>query len=258
MSDLANSVKSRFAGKTAIVTGASQGIGASIAERLHREGARLVLVSRGDGSGELAERLGDGVEVVRGDIGDPATADAAVEAAAALGGVDVLVNNAGHELVGDVTETDESGARRTFETNAFGALWMLQRAARQMQSHARGGAVVNVGSRLASIGIPGLVVYGASKGAMLALTRGAAVEPAPDRIRVNFVAPGMTVSPMLDSYLAEHPDPAATRREIEASIPQGRIGLTEEVAAAVAFLAADEAIHTTGISLPCDGGYTAA
>jgi NAD(P)-dependent dehydrogenase (short-subunit alcohol dehydrogenase family) len=252
----------RLEGKTAIVTGASMGIGRAIASRLHSEGAALVLVSRGREAGErFADELGAAggqVHFLPGDVTDPEVADRAVEAAAKLGGVDVLVNNAGLDLAQDFLDTDEDDARRIFETNVFGTLWMLRRVARELSESGRGGSIINISSRLASIGVPRMVVYGASKGAVLALTRGAAVELAPMGIRVNALAPGMAATPMFKTYIAEQADGEATRRRIVDAIPQGRLAEPEDVAAAVAYLAADESAHITGASIPIDGGYTAA
>jgi NAD(P)-dependent dehydrogenase (short-subunit alcohol dehydrogenase family) len=249
----------RLEGKTAIVTGASMGIGRAIARRLHSEGAALVLVSRGREAGEqFAGELGAGAHFLAGDVTDPELADRAVEAAAKLGGVDVLVNNAGLDLAQDLLDTDEDDVRRIFETNVFGTLWMLRRVARELSESGRGGSIINISSRLASIGVARMVVYGASKGAVLALTRGAAVELAPMGIRVNALAPGMAATPMFKTYIAEQADGEDTRRRIVEAIPQGRLAEPEDIAAAVAYLAADESAHITGASIPIDGGYTAA
>lgn len=252
----------RLEGKTAIVTGASKGIGRSIARRLHSEGAGLILVSREADIGErFAAELGEGggqVRFLAGSVTDPQLGERAVAAAAELGGVDILVNNAALDLMQELLETDEDDTRRIFETNVFGALWMLRSVARELSERGRGGSIVNVTSRLASIGVPSMVVYGASKGAVLALTRGAAVELAPLGIRVNAVAPGMTATPMFNAYLAGRSDREETRRSVTEAIPQGRLAEPEDVAAAVAYLAADESAHVTGASIPIDGGYTAA
>ena len=247
---------SRLTGKTVIVTGGTMGIGEAIVRRCLDEGARVVVVARGTERGErLAEELG--VRFVAGDVGDPATADAAVAAATELGGVDVLVNNAAVDFTSDLLDTDGADVRRVFETNFFGAFWMLTRVARELVARG-GGSIVNVSSRLASIGVPSMVVYGASKGALLALTKGAAVELAARNVRVNAVAPGLTATPLFDAWAGEHDDPEAFAAEIAKAIPQGRVGTPEEVAAAVAYLAADESAHVTGASIPVDGGYTAA
>ena len=248
----------RLAGKTAIVTGATEGIGAAVSRLFAREGARLVLVARRSEPGEaLAAELGsEGAVFVAGDVGRPETARAAVEAAGRFGPLDVLVNNAGLDLSGDLLEMSEEDARRVLDVNVFGALFMLQAAAAAMRG--RGGSIVNLSSRTASVGVPGMAVYGASKGALLALTRAAAIELAPLGIRVNAVAPGLTETPLVKAWIDEQADPSAFRAEAAATIPQGRFGEPEEVAAAVLFLASDEARHITGVSLPIDGGYTAA
>ena len=135
----------RLEGKTAIVTGASMGIGQAIARRLHSEGAELVLVSRGREAGEqFAGELGERAHFLAGSVTDPEVADRAVAAAAELGGVDVLVNNAGLDLAQDFLDTDEDDARRIFETNVFGTLWMLRRVARELSERGRGGSIVNI------------------------------------------------------------------------------------------------------------------
>jgi NAD(P)-dependent dehydrogenase (short-subunit alcohol dehydrogenase family) len=248
----------RLVGRTAIVTGASRGIGAAITRRLAAEGASLVLVSRGGGAEASPADLGDGVRVVPGSVTDPETAERAVESAAGLGGVDILVNNAGIDLVEDLLTTSAERCREVFDTNFFGALWMLQRVGRELRDAGRAGSIVNVTSRLATTGVPTMNIYGASKGALLTLTRGAAVELGPYGIRVNAVAPGMTATPMFEEYLAGEVDGEETRAHVEAAIPQGRLALPEDVASAVAYLASDDSAHVTGASIPVDGGFTAA
>lgn len=250
---------SRFDGKVAIVTGASAGIGEEITVRLADEGADLVLVAR---RSDQLERVAARCEKVRvgwvaGSVADPWTAERAVAAATELGGVDVLVNNAGIDHVGDLLEVPEREVRATFETNFFGALWALQHAGRAMKAQG-GGAIVNVTSRLASVGVPTMGVYGASKGALLTLTRHAAVELGPYGVRVNAVAPGFTETPLFAEWVADQPDPEAARAAAEAGIPQGRLATPAEVAAVVAFASSDEASHLTGTSIAIDGGYTAA
>jgi NAD(P)-dependent dehydrogenase (short-subunit alcohol dehydrogenase family) len=249
----------RLEGKVAIVTGASAGIGTAIAQRLVDEGARVVGVGRRPAPGaELVAALGGGerARFVTGSVADPATARAAVDAAGEWDGPHVLVNNAGIDHTGPLLDTPAGEVRELFETNFFGALAMLQAAGAAMAERG-GGSIVNVTSRLASIGVPTMTLYSASKGALLALTRGAAVELAPQGIRVNAVAPGQTRTPLTEAWLAQQTDPRVAEAAV-AGIPQRRFGEPDEVAAAVAFLAADESAHVTGASIPVDGGYTAA
>jgi NAD(P)-dependent dehydrogenase (short-subunit alcohol dehydrogenase family) len=249
----------RFTGKVIVVTGATAGIGTATARRLAAEGGALVLTGRNVESAEaLLDELGEErTAFVAGDVRKRETADRVVAAAVERHGVlDVLVNNAAMDHTGDVLETPIEDVRALFDVNVFGAVHMLQAAGRAMRERGRGGAIVNVSSRLASIGVPTMAMYSAAKGALLSLTRAAAVELAPEGIRVNAVAPGMTRTPLFDAWAAgEGGDVVAGAL---AAIPQKRFGTPEEVAAAIAFLASDEAAHITGASLPVDGGYTAA
>jgi NAD(P)-dependent dehydrogenase (short-subunit alcohol dehydrogenase family) len=225
-----------------------------------REGASVVLVARRREPLEaVAASLAGRAAAVPGDVADPDTADAAVAAALGhFGRLDVLVNNAGLDLSGmPLFETSRERAREVFEVNVFGALWMLLAAARAMADRG-GGSIVNVTSRLARVGLPGSAWYGASKGALDALTRGAAVEWARAGIRVNAVAPGLTETPMVATWIAGQADPESFRAARAETIPQGRFATPEQVAAAVVHLASDESAATTGASIAVDGGYTAA
>jgi NAD(P)-dependent dehydrogenase (short-subunit alcohol dehydrogenase family) len=238
--------------RVALVTGASRGVGAVTVDAFLAAGERVVAVSR-ELPGRRDERLVD----VPGDLADPATAARVVEAALeAFGRLDVLVNNAALDLAKPLRDTTVEEARRIFEVNALGPLWLTQAAIEPLAE--RGGAIVNVTSRLAHVGVPEMAVYGASKGALRALTHGAAVELAPLGIRVNAVAPGMTETPLFREWVAERDDPAEARAAVEARIPLGRLATPEDVARAILFLASDAAAHITGVTLPVDGGYTAA
>jgi NAD(P)-dependent dehydrogenase (short-subunit alcohol dehydrogenase family) len=218
----------------------------------------VLLVARDEERGQrVADELGHAASFLSADVGDPASAMLITETALRRGRIDVLVNNAGIDFTSDLLEASEADVRQVMEINYFGALWLLQQVGVAMRD-ARHGSIINITSRLASIGVPTMGIYSASKGALLSLSRAAAVELAPYGIRVNAVAPGLTATPLFDAWVAEQPDPEEHLRQVLETIPQGRVGTPEDVAAAVAYLAADESAHVTGASIPIDGGYTAA
>lgn len=244
--------------QVALVTGATSGIGIAIAQRLIQDGFYVVISGRNTERGaEVAAGLGENGCFIRADLtqsGAPQRlVDAVVEQA---GRLDVLVNNAAIDHINWILETPEEEIRETFETNTFAAIYCLQAAARAMRE-AGGGSIINITSRLASIGVPTMSLYSASKGAMLALTKAAAVELAEHDIRVNAVAPGMTRTQMFKDWLASQPDPEATERNVSSAIPLGRVALPEDVAGAVAYFADPRNSYVTGTSLPVDGGYLA-
>ena len=249
----------RLRGKVAIVTGGASGIGAAIAGRFAGEGASQVLLGlpgEKDKADGLRSRLGEETtEFVGGDITDPATAALTVKAALErFGRLDILVNNAGIDYSGvDLLDTELEYSHRVMDVNFFGTLLMTQAAGRVMRP--AGGAIVNVASRAGVVGVPTMAVYGASKAALVSLTRTAALELAPS-IRVNAIAPGATETPMMRTWIDEQDDPASFERSLAASIPMGRLARPREIADAVLFLASDEASHITGTILPIDGGYT--
>ncbi|BCW84085.1 2-deoxy-D-gluconate 3-dehydrogenase [Arthrobacter sp. NicSoilE8] len=245
--------------RAAIVTGATSGIGEAIARALYAEGYRVLLTGRSRDRGEtLTHELGSRASFFPADLTQSGAATHVAEAALAFAGrLDVLVNNAGIDHTGDLLTTPMEEIRAVFETNTFGTITMLQAAGTVMKILG-GGAIINITSRLASIGVPTMSVYAASKGAVLALTTSAAVELAPHNIRVNAVAPGMTRTALFEEWVADQPDPEAAARTVAAAVPLGRVAEPEDVANAVLFLASDRAAYLTGASIPVDGGYTAA
>jgi len=245
-------VSGRLEGKVAIVTGGTSGIGEATVRLFVEEGARVVIVAR------HASGRGDGnTRFVAGDVVDKRTAQAAVDAAEEWGGAEVLVNNAAMDWTSSVLETSEDDVRRVLDTNFLGCLLMQQAAGAKMLERGRG-SIVNVTSRTASVGVPTMGLYAAAKGALLALTRTAAIEWARHGVRVNAVAPGLTRTQLVRTWIDDQPDPAAFEKQVVSTIPQGRMAEPEEVASAILFLASDESKHITGISLAVDGGYTAA
>ena len=249
----------RLAGKYAIVTGGTGGIGGATVRLFVGEGAHVVIVARRSGPGDrLVAELGpDKARFVPGDVSVEATAKMAVDQAEAWGGLDILVNNAGMDWTSPILDTSEADVRRVLETNFTGAFLMQREAAARMLARGRG-SIVNVTSRTASVGVPTMGLYASAKGALLSLTRAAAIEWAKQGVRVNAVAPGLTRTPLVRTWIDDHDDPVAFEKEVAASIPQGRMAEPIEVAYAILFLAGDESRHITGISLAVDGGYTAA
>lgn len=244
----------RLVGARALITGAPGGIGSALARGLAAEGARVVLhawpASDADG---LRYELGDSVAgVVSGDVRSSDEARALVdEASALLGGLDVLVNNAGVMSTTPLLDLGEEEWRRVIDTNLTGYFFVGQRAA-QIMAECGSGSIVNVSSTRQVQANPGNAAYATAKGGVAMLTRSMAVELAPLGVRVNSIAPGTFVTDLNRHYL-EDPDYAAGRI---AGIPVGRFGRTDELVGAVVYLASAESSFTTGASIMIDGGQT--
>jgi NAD(P)-dependent dehydrogenase (short-subunit alcohol dehydrogenase family) len=200
--------------------------------------------------------LGEGAEYF---VADLAEEDAAMKIVRnvldTFGAIHLLVNNAALDHTGSLLETPMGDVRALFEVNTFGAIRLTQAAGLAMRDH--GGSIVNITSRLASIAVPTMSMYSASKGALLSFTRAAAVDLAPYNIRVNAVAPGMTRTPLYDEWIARQEDPADVEETTVGAIPLGRLAIPDDVAAAVAYLCSPDAAYITGTTIAVDGGYTA-
>jgi NAD(P)-dependent dehydrogenase (short-subunit alcohol dehydrogenase family) len=244
-----------MAGRLALVTGASSGIGAATARRFVAEGARVALLARrAEVIEELAERLGAPAIAIPADVTVPDEVAAAVERACRwLGGLDVVVNAAGVSNPLDLSHLDADAWRTVVETNLSGTFHVSRETGLRM-AVTGGGDIVNIGSELSVTGQPKMVAYCASKAGVLGLTRALAIELAPN-VRVNAVCPGAVRTPMLEAEFELEADPAATRQETIHRAPLRRIAEADEIAAAIMFLVVD-APYATGSALHIDGGTT--
>ncbi|HEY0522059.1 MAG TPA: 3-oxoacyl-[acyl-carrier-protein] reductase [Stellaceae bacterium] len=239
-----------FTGKTALVTGASGGIGGAIARALHRQGAAVVLTgTRRDALDRLAGELGgERVHVVPANLADPEAADALVKAAeAAAGQLDILVNNAGLTRDGLALRMKDEDWQAVLDVNLTAA-FRLSRAALRGMMKRRAGRIVNITSVVGVTGNAGQANYAASKAGLIGMSKALAAEMAARGVTVNCVAPGFIETAMTDT-LSEGQREAGTR-----AIPMGRFGKSEEVAAAVVYLASNEASYVTGHTLHVNGG----
>jgi 3-oxoacyl-[acyl-carrier protein] reductase len=238
-----------LSGKRALVTGASGGIGAAIAETLHRQGATVALSgTRRDALDALGRRMAARVHVVPGDLADPAAPAAMVAAAEqAMGGLDILVNNAGvtrDTLVLRMKDEDWATVIRI----DLDAVFRLSRAALRGMLKSRWGRIVNITSVVGHTGNPGQVNYAAAKAGVVGLSKSLAQEVASRGITVNCVAPGFIQTAMTDGLTEEQ------KKRILDTVPLARLGTPADVAACVGFLASDEAGYVTGQTLHVNGG----
>lgn len=243
-----------LSGKTVVITGASRGIGAETARRMAAAGARVVVNyhSSDAAADALVREIGEQAIAVRADVADPAALEAMIDdVAARFGAIDVLVNNAAvfeyNPFDGDDYAAWQRGWRRTFDLNVFAAAnaaWLAMRAMRR----SGGGKIINVASRAAWRGETEFADYGASKAALVNLTRSIARACAKDKIVSSCVAPGFIETEMAKPELDAH------RQEIISQIPLGRVGSVGDVAAVILFLASPMADYLNGVTIDINGG----
>ena len=234
-----------------LITGGASGIGAACVRHFQGDGCSVAVLDRNEAA-LVASPAEFGTTC---DVGDAQSLAAAVdEAAAALGGLDVVVAAAGIAARGTVANTAPDDWDRVLAVNLRG-VYLTGRAAIPHLRAAGGGAIVNIASQLGLVAAARAAAYCASKGAVISLTRAMAIDHAPDGIRVNCVCPGPTDTPLLEPYFASSADPAGERKAYEAMQLHGRLVTPEEIAGAVAYLAAPGASSTTGAALVVDGGY---
>jgi len=238
-----------LSGKTALVTGASGGIGGAIARALHGQGASVLLAGTRRAALEaLAAELGERACVHAADLADPAAADALVkDAETTLGKLDILVNNAGVTRDGLAVRMKDEDWQRVIDVDLT-AGFRLARAALRGMMRRRFGRIIGISSVVGTTGNPGQANYAAAKAGMIGLSKALAAEVATRGITVNCVAPGFIASAMTDVLTPEQ------KERIAQAIPMGRLGTPGDVAASVVFLASDQAAYITGQTIHVNGG----
>jgi NAD(P)-dependent dehydrogenase (short-subunit alcohol dehydrogenase family) len=247
----------RLDGVVAIITGAAGGIGRATAEIFYRHGGRTVLVDVDEpGVTALASELGDRASAYVADLGDPArAAEVVAHAESVAGAVDVLVNNAGLSSKTPFLDVEEEEWDRLFAVNVDAAVQLARRVGTSMAER-RSGCILNVSSISGRGGGASQSVYGITKGALLGLTTEMAADLAPFSVRVNAVLPGVIDTPMVRRDVALGGDAGAVELTawIRQAVPMGRIGLSAEVAAVLAYLASADGAAISGALVPVDGG----
>jgi NAD(P)-dependent dehydrogenase (short-subunit alcohol dehydrogenase family) len=245
-----------LAGRTALVTGSTSGIGKATAIKLGGRGAHVLVTGRREQLGEaVADAIraaGGKADFVRAELTGAASArDLAERALAAAGGhIDILVNNAGIGLFAPTAETVEENWDKTFSTNIKGHFFLVAALAPRMAAKG-GGAIVNVSTMAGQMGIPGMGAYGATKAGLNLLTKSWAAEFGPSGVRVNAVSPGTTRTETVVDIMGEALD------QLGAQSPLGYVAQPEQIADAIAWLVSDEASYVSGALLNVDGGRTA-
>ena len=248
----------RLSGKRIIVTGAGSGIGRAIALRFAAEGARVVISDVDEEAATRVAAEAEGETLVRKtDVTSTSDIETLVQTSVEeWGGLDVMVNNAGIGVAGTTTVTTEEDYERVMDVCLRGTFLGMKHAIPAIRD-SEGGSVINMSSVAALVGIADRAVYSAAKGAILAITRAAAIDHVEEGVRVNCIAPGTVDTPWIGRITAGYDDPEEARRNMQARQPHGRLVTPEEIAAMAAYLASDESASVIGACMIVDGGITA-
>jgi NAD(P)-dependent dehydrogenase (short-subunit alcohol dehydrogenase family) len=249
---------SRLKNKIALITGAGTGIGRAIALAFAREGAQLALAGRRKGPLEsVAKEAGGSSLVLAADVSKQRDIDRILtETTTRLGGLNVLVNNAGILHIGTAEQITEEQWDETFSINVRG-LWLLSRSVLPHMRTSGGGSIINVASVLGINGARNRASYAPSKGATILLTKCMAIDHGHEKIRVNAICPSFVETDLTAEVMHKAADPEAVRRERISVHPAGRLGQPEDIAGMAVYLASDESTWVTGATLAVDGGYLA-
>ena len=250
----------KLSGKVAVVTGSSKGIGEGIARVFSREGAQVVVVCRTESAGvRMAEELGSAENralFIKTDVTDSGDIQAMIRRTVDhFGRLDILVNNAGYHISKNVEDTSEDEWEFIQSTNLRSTFLCSKYAIPHLRRTK--GNIINISSMVGLVGQPNAGAYSATKGGQIAMSRGMAIDFAPDGIRVNVICPGWIQTPLVEDWFGQQEDEAAAREYIYGRHPLGRIGTIEECGKAALFLATnDDSAFVTGITLNIDGGIT--
>lgn len=251
----------RLDGKTALITGAARGIGLALARAYVAEGARVAIADINVGAAEQAAgEIGPAAVAVRMDVTEQSSIETAVaEAESALGGIDILINNAALFTAAPIVEIARTDYDRIFAVNVAGTLFTLQAVARRMIARGRGGKIINMASQAGRRGEALVAVYCASKAAVISLTQSAGLDLIRYGINVNAIAPGVVDGEHwdgVDAFFAKYEGkaPGQKKREVGAAVPFGRMGRAEDLTGIAVFLATAEADYIVAQTYNVDGG----
>ena len=248
----------RLEGKRAIVTGAGSGIGRSIALRLASEGARIVLADLDENAANtVSDEISGDTLVQRVDVTKAADMEALVaRVVSEWGSLDVMINNAGVGIAATAEDTSEEDYDKVMDVCVRGTFLGMKYSIPAIRDSG-GGAVVNMSSIAALVGLKDRAIYCAAKGAILSMTRAAAIDHVEEGVRVNCIAPGTVDTPWVQRITSGYDDPEKARETMKARQPHGRLVTSDEIAAMAAYLASDEAGSVIGTCMVVDGGMTA-